>query len=1172
MTDAAGPHAEVVRQLLEEVLGSPCREVPADTPLTALGLDSLRAAELRARLDDTAGVDVPLHALLSGTTLADVLAAGPRTSTPERPAEPPAGQEHGLTPGEESFWFLDEFGTADRSPTTVANAFVVEGPLDATALRTTVEVLAARHPALRTRVTVEQDRVVRSVGATAVALDVVDASAWPADRLDAECARRAATPVRLAGPTWHLDMFRLTATRHLVLVRTHHLLVDLWSLDVLLAELGEVYGRVVAGDAPAPAPGDPDPMGRQAHRERQLLASPRAGELWDHWRERLAGAPHVLALPTDHERPGRPRHRGAVVTAELSREAAARLAALAAEAGVTLASVLLAAYAWLLHRQSGQADLLVGTVFANRGRPDRHRVVGYLANLLPVRLDHRPRDTFRGYLARAHRASCAAMDHGELPFPVIVERLAPDRDAGRAPLVQAVFAFQQARTTAGAATLALGGEGHAVAVGPLHLRPWRLPHRPALTDLALEVSELDGAVAAQLTYDADLFDATTAHRLLDSWVSIVDRVGRDPDGSFDTLTAPAPTESHRLLHEWNGPVGEVPDGELLHHPFERWAKTQPDVVAIVDGRRTVTYGWLDARAERLAGLLRAAGVAVDDRVGVHIGRSLDYVVAVLGVLKAGAAYVPLDPDLPAERLDHIRGQAGIDVVVTAGGPAPDGRAVDVTDLGEPPAVVAGAAPGAGNLCYVMSTSGSTGVPKAVGVPHRAVANLLADFRERGGVPAGARCAWWTSTGFDVSVYEIFAAFHTGATVVVAPEHVRVDGAVLAGWLRDHGIESAFVPPFALGELVADLERHGSPPPMRRLLLGVEPIAEPLAKRLAAVLPGATVVNAYGPTETTVMCTAYEVEAGELAQRRLPIGRALRNTGAYVLDPRGLLVPQGAVGELCVGGAQLARGYLGRPGATAERFTPDPYGPLPGARLYRTGDLVRYRGDGRLEFVGRADQQVKLFGQRVELGEIEAVLGQHPAVAEAVVVVAGTGDGQQVVAHAIPEPAAAATPAEVTVEVLARARESLPRHMVPTRLHWHDAWPLTANGKVDRTALARVRPASTPAGRRAGTWLERQIAATLARELGVAEVGLDDNFFTLGGHSLAAARAATHLRAVLAVELPVAVIFQRPTAGELAEFARRAGATARRGALTRRPRGAASVAAMMSTVDGSEESR
>jgi acyl-coenzyme A synthetase/AMP-(fatty) acid ligase/acyl carrier protein len=382
-------------------------------------------------------------------------------------------------------------------------------------------------------------------------------------------------------------------------------------------------------------------------------------------------------------------------------------------------------------------------------------------------------------------------------------------------------------------------------------------------------------------------------------------------------------------------------------------------------------------------------------------------------------------------------------------------------------------------------------------------------------------------------------------------------------MREQRIASAFVPPFALPEFVAELEQHGAPP-LRRLLLGVEPIPEQLAGRLAAALPGTTVVNAYGPTEATVMCTAYHVDPAELAERRLPIGRALGNLRAYVLDPYGRLLPQGAVGELCVGGVQLARGYLGRPAATAERFTPDPYAATPGARMYRTGDLVRYRVDGQLEFVGRVDQQVKLHGQRVELGEIESVLARHPAVREAVAVVAGDGSRRHVVGYAIAD--RAGDPDELAREVLAAAARSLPRHMVPSRLRWLDHWPLSPNGKVDRARLSAA-PAGPKPRRTAGTPLERLVAAAFAQQLGLADVDPDDNFFELGGHSLAAARVVTQLRGLLHLELPVSAVFQYPTVTELAAYLVAAGGSAPRPGIRRQPRGSASIAAMRSTVAG-----
>jgi amino acid adenylation domain-containing protein len=664
---------------------------------------------------------------------------------------------------------------------------------------------------------------------------------------------------------------------------------------------------------------------------------------------------------------------------------------------------------------------------------------------------------------------------------------------------------------------------------------------------------LDGdELRCNVVYNVDLWTPATAARFADHWSALLRHVARAPSSRPGDLSLLSERERRLLLEDWNAADLPVPDRRLGDR-VEHWSTATPANLALADEHTRLSYAELRSGVRALSRRLVVAGVGRESRVGLLLERSAAFVVGALGILDAGGAYVPLDPAHPAARIGFLVRDAGIDVVVThphrhsalldelgaeRGGrqllvvDASDAPSGDLADSASTGGTSAARTPTTADLAYLMYTSGSTGHPKGVCSTHGGPVNLLDDLARRQRLGPDDVCSWWTSGGFDVSVYEIFAALDAGATLLVVPADVRPHPLLLAAWLADNGVTCAYVPPFALAALAEHAEsRDARPLVLRNLVVSVEPIPEPLLQRLVAALPGLRIVNGYGPTETTIFSTLHDVDPTNGNLGVTPIGRAVQNGPVTVVDRSLRMVPIGVPGELCVGGVGLARGYQGRPGATAERFVPDAFSTMPGARMYRTGDVVRYRADGVLQFLGRRDFQVKLRGLRIELGEVEAVIARHPDVSSAVVTVREVGGQPVLVAYVVSR--GDQGPDQLRDEVLAHVRRLLPAAMVPSTVVPLDAWPVTVNGKLDRHALpdpavVASRPYEPP-----HTAMERAVSTVWSRLLGGRRVGRFDDFFASGGHSLLAARATLMLGELLGVDVPVVLLFSHPTPAQLA---------------------------------------
>ena len=1151
---------ERLRVHASAVLGEGPSRLDGARPLTENGLDSLGAVRLKHAVDAELGISPGLEDLLSGLSLArasrwicELLAeAGPidlgtSVGFPVAPI-PEIGAP--LSHGQRALWILHRLAPESCAYNLVGVARLLR-PADASILRRAFQELIARHPALRTTYAASPEGPVQRVRELMeVPFAVKDTSSWSPEELERRLREEAFRPFDLErGPLLRVSLFTgEPAGSGLLLLSLHHIAADLWSIAVMVRDLGVLYSRL-AGGAPPEGPLEEtlQPVGYALWQQR-MLAGPEGERLWEHWRERLDGA-LPLQLYTDRPRPPVPSFAGGVRRALLTGGRTEALRSLARDHGSTLFMVLLAGLDILLARSSGQSDLVVGcpsTGRAPRLLGDRlSGTVGYFVNPLPVRVDLRGEPSVRGALDHVRRASLAAFSHQDFPLPFLAERLSPpgrDHDPSRPSLFQVLFVFQQAPSPdlSGLAAFALGQGGGRLELGDLELQSVPLDSPAAQFDLTLTAAELRGEMALALQFDTDLFDPATAGRLLEHLCYLLGGMVANPEARWADLELLGEAERWQLLADWNDTAAYHPRDQGLHQLFEVQSLRTPAAVAVVGGGRRWSYEELDRYAERLAARLRLLGVGPEVRVGILCRRTPGMVAALLAVLKAGGAYVPLDPAYPAERLAFQLADSGAAVLLAH----PDlpallpgfGGAVVELEEGRPDGPGGEGAPRASKrptggfdperLAYVIYTSGSTGVPKGVAIRHgSAVARVswsaVAYRREH---LAGVLAA--TSICFDLSVFELFVPLAVGGSILLAE-----DALALAS-LPDAGeVTLINTVPSAMNELV----RAGAVPRSVRVVnLAGEPLRRALAREILALPWIEELNNLYGPSEDTTYSTRARVRSGD--EREPDLGWPLANSEAHVLDAAFQPVPPGVVGELWLGGAGLARGYLGRPELTAERFRPHPFAGAwgeRGSRLYRTGDRARRRPTGELEFLGRLDHQVKLRGYRIELEEIETALSLHPEIGEVAVAAPATAPGGEprLVAYFVPRPGFDPSPDALQATLAGK----LPQPMIPTVWVRLRQLPRTASGKVDRKALPEAcgerRPLPVPA--LAQTPVEELLAGIWSEVLGVERVGRDESFFALGGHSLLAAQIAVRVRKLLGVDLPLRASFDSPTLKELA---------------------------------------
>ncbi|OLF06968.1 hypothetical protein BLA60_29350 [Actinophytocola xinjiangensis] len=1086
---------EILCGLFAEVLG--VAEVGVDDGFFDLGGHSLLALRLVSAARRALGVELAIRDLFACPTPA-TLATRVATAGRARPALLPYADRPDplpLSPAQRRLWLLDqlnESSAAYHSPWVLR----LRGALDGGALRAAIADVVARHETLRTVFPVVDGQPVTRILADATV--PVDERAVTPEDLDDALTSAATRPFDLAGDLpLRVHLWTLGPGEHVLVLALHHIASDGWSKGPLLADLARAYTARLAGradDTPPPAVqyADYTLWQRELEIEGQL----------DHWRDTLAGAPEQLDLPTDRPRPATPSGRGALASATFD---AGPVTALAKSSGTTVFMVLHAALAALLTRLGAGTDLPIGAPVAGRTDAALDDLVGFFVNTLVLRTDTSGDPTFTDLLARVRDTDLAAYAHQDVPFEQVVEAVNPTRSLGRHPLFQVTLVVQNA------------GGGADVTWPGLTVSDVGAATGTAKFDLALAVTERPDDLVATLEYATDLFDASTAHTLLARLGTLLAAAAADPTTPIGRLDLLGEAERERLLSD-AGP-STSPAFRTVADAVAGHAATTPHRGAVVTWRGrtpdTVDYAGLDAAANRVAAHLLARGVRPGDLVGVCLHRGLDAVAAPLGVLRAGAAYLPLDPDYPPDRLAYMLADADAALVLTE--PSLRDRVtadgVPVVCVGDLPAAApVSVAVTPDDAAYVIYTSGSTGRPKGVVVDHRGLADLCAWHLRVYGTAPGDRGGQIAAQGFDAAVWEMWPTLVAGAELHLPDRATLADADALVAWIVHAGLTTCFLPTPRLEVVLDDLSAAGGA--LRTVLTG----GDALRRRPGPDTPF-TLVNHYGPTECSVVATCGPVgtDTGVLP----PIGRPVDNTRAFVLDRHLAPVPDGVTGELYLAADGLARGYLGRPGVTAHRFTACPYGP-PGTRMYRTGDLVRRNAEGDLEFAGRADQQVKLRGFRIELGEIESVLTGHASVAHAAVVVREDRPGlPMLVAYVVSHGDLDAS------GLLADLGRTLPEHMVPTVVVPMATLPLTANGKLDRRALPAPELADTT-GRAPRGPREEIVCGLFADLLGVADVGADDDFFRLGGHSLLATRLVSRLRTALGAELTVADLFTHPT--------------------------------------------
>ncbi|MBV9108483.1 MAG: amino acid adenylation domain-containing protein, partial [Gemmatimonadetes bacterium] len=990
-TAPASPLEALLRDEAARVLGVAPERIRADLAPTAAGLDSVGAARLAARIEEATGVAVEPIALLEPRPLrelaAELSALAPRGSSAARGGEAGEdGRPFALTPGQRALWFLHRLAP-DSAAYNVAAAVGVRGPLDAERCAGALRELAARHAALRT--VIDADEPVQRVLADAAPELAMEDAPADGDALQARLDAEARRPFAIGdAPLVRALLLRRDGNDHVLMLAAHHAVLDFRSLEIVFDE----WLRGIGGDGDASISRPAAQFPSFARWQGELLESAEGERLRSRVTERLAGAPTVLALPADHPRPQVRIGRGAAHAFALEPALAARVAALARAEQVTPYVLLAAAFQVLLHRWSRQDDFLVGSPASGRTRAEFAGTTGYLVNpvVLRGRLGDAP--SFRDLLGRVRDDALQALAAQAFPFERVVEAMRPERDASRTPLVQALFVLQQADRLPLATACALGAAGVRETRGELSLESVAVETGAAQFDLALAMGEVDGTLAGSLRYDADLFDAATVGRMAAHFIGLLNAAAAAPETSIARLPLLPDAEREQVVRAFNATARTYADaGATLHRLFEAQAARTPHAIAVTAEGESVTYAELDARANRLAHRLRRLAVGPEVLVGVSLERSVEMVVALLGVLKAGGAYVPIDPAYPADRIEWMLSDARVPVLLTQARIAPHlpahGAAIVRLDEDWPSIESESPTPpettgDADALAYVIYTSGSTGRPKGAMNAHRGVVNRLLWMQEAYGLTASDVVLQKTPFSFDVSVWEFFWPLITGARLVMARPEGHRDPAYLGEVIERDGVTTLHFVPSMLRAFLehGDSGRCAS---VRRVISSGEALPSELAVACLERMPHAALHNLYGPTEAAVDVTAWECTAGD-AGREVPIGRPVANTSIYLLEPGGAPAPLGVPGELYIGGVQVGRGYLGRPGLTAERFVPDPFG-APGARMYRTGDLARWRLDGAIEYLGRTDHQVKVRGFRIEPGEIEAVLAAHPAVRQAVVV-------------------------------------------------------------------------------------------------------------------------------------------------------------------------------------------
>ncbi|HEY9858879.1 MAG TPA: amino acid adenylation domain-containing protein [Candidatus Obscuribacterales bacterium] len=1045
---------------------------------------------------------------------------------------------------QQRLWFLEQL-----APNTclynVPTVFRLTGALNVVVLEQSFNELVCRHETLRTTFVVIDEEPAQAIAPRlSISLPVIDLQHCLVTERCEEAQRMIRTemqrPFTLSqGPLIRLMLFRLAPAEHILLINLHHIIFDEWSSGILIRELGALYTALSAGQD-SPLAKLPIQYADFAHWQREWLQGEILASQLAYWRQQLRGVP-VLDLPTDRPRPSLPTYRGALHQVELPQNLAEALNALSQDTGNTLFMTLLAAFQTLLYRYTGQTDIAIGSPIANRNRSELESLIGFFANSLVLRGDLSGNPTFVELLERSRQMTLAAYAHQDVPFEKLVEELHPVRNPSYNPLFQVVFALQNAPMT----QLELPG---------LTLDAIEFDTRSSRFDLELYLWECgenfrglwgqgwqnSAGLRGVVVYNTELFQPETIARLMRSLQTLFEAIVANPHQRLADLPVLTAAEQQQILLDWNQTNTAYPKSQCIHQLFEAQVEKSPDAIAVQFGDKQFTYQALNQGSNQLAHYLQKLGVEAKTLVGVCLDRSSEMVAAFLGILKVGGAYVPLDPTYPSERLRFMIEDAQVPVLLTQSKYREQFQdcSVQVICLDQEWATIGQESEDnlpnqitAKNLAYVVYTSGSTGQPKGVTVPHRAVNRLVCNTNYIQIHPSD-RVAQVSNVSFDAVTFEIWGALLNGAQLVGIDREVSLAPLKFATALAQQQIDILFLTTALFNQIASEVPTAFWG--LRYLLFGGE-VAD--LQRVRTVLQAGApkhLLHVYGPTESTTFSSWYEIQTLPETVTSLPIGRPVANTQLYIFDAQLQPVPVGAKGELYIGGDGLATGYLNQPELTAERFISYKDEASYLLPLYKTGDLARYHPDGNIEFLGRSDHQVKLRGFRIELGEVEAALQQHSQVQAAIAVLQSSDtDDRSLVAYIVPSQ----KPAPTTSELRSFLKAKLPEYMIPSAIAVLETLPLTPSGKVDRRALPMVSLASVAgitAAQAPQTEIEQKLAAIWMRLLGLPQVGIHDNFFELGGHSLLATQLMSRIRDVLQVEVPLRSLFEAPTIAGLAK--------------------------------------
>jgi amino acid adenylation domain-containing protein len=1117
---------------LARQLKVPVQKIDVSLPVIRYGLDSLRAIELMHSIEAKLGVNLSMTTLLQSPSVSELaseifmqLTAHSVAETQNvpnayiAPTHTPAAVKYPLSQGQRALWFLNRLAP-ESSAYNISGALSIKGELNVGALHRALQALVDRHPSLRTSFIASQEQLFQQVrDRETVDFDVEDASTWSQAQLNRRLTGESGCSFSLEmGPLFRVRLFTRSTADYILLLVMHHIISDHWSIAVITRELRHLYQAELANKSSA-LPSLSLQYSDYVRWESEMLSGPEGERLWSYWQKQLAGELPSLNLPADRIRPAVQTYDGAALQFELSAEMTERLRSLAQSRMATLYMVLMAAFELFLYRHTGQSDLVIGSPTAGRRWAEVTDVVGYFVNPVAIRSDLSRNQTFNQFLDQVRQTVLDAFEHQAYPFPLLVERLQPERSLSREPIFQALFAFDNEPT--------VPPQLPGVTITSIDIDT-----QVAQFDLVLRLTDMGHELKGTFEYSTDLFERSTISRMQAHFQILIESLLADPECRLSELAVLSEAERRQLLVEWNDTDRQYASGRCLHELFEAQAALTPDRMAVADQNRQLSYRELNERANQLAHCLQGLKVGPEVLVGIMMERSIEMVVALLGVLKAGGAYVPLDPQYPQERIDFMLADTQAPLVLTEQHLADRmwNKSSEILCLDSSQVMIAEnsrenpvATARENNLAYVIYTSGSSGRPKGITLQHHSPVVLAAWAREvfepsdLSGVLAS------TSICFDLSIFELFVPLSCGGSVILASDALQLPSL----WNRE-SVTLINTVPSAMSELV---RTRAIPASVRTVNLAGEALANGLVQQVYQ--QGVKrVYNLYGPSEDTTYSTSALIAKG--SDGTPSIGRPIANTQVYLLDQYLEPVPRGVAGELYIGGAGLARDYLNQPALTAARFVPDPYGNVAGARLYRTGDLGRHHENGEIEYLGRMDEQVKVRGYRIELGEIETVLEQHEAVHEAVVNVYDEAGQKRLVAYVVAEKQTNPGVSELRMFL----QERLPSYMVPAAIVFLEQWPLTPNGKLNRKALPAPddhRPALDTQFVAPRTELERVLTDFWMELLNRRQVGVNDNFFELGGDSIRAALFINRLQEEFGEVIQVRSIFDKPEVAALALY-------------------------------------